>query len=320
MDDPDDWEALGEGRDTQYDPSKDAKIADLCLQGFSGAIRVASLFKMETERDAFVSSMAKLTGLSHVSEMKPKNVKAIKTIIGLAHILGEYLDKSWTEIMKVVSAVERLQLAWSTATATDQAAAPPQPSRPSKADTRSSTESRPYRRNLSNASELSVNMRRSSTFVRSDDLVNALSSGKMSPGFVKVMTELSSQVVAISIDKIFSNTVSLSSNAIIYFFRALCLASLEEVGLESSTAGQSVPSTPLATTFSAVPEGEQEDTDSALSGPPRMWEMCLYTGFFFKRLLKSPTTTSTEFGLSGLRYGESCSLTSIQSLAIQVSR
>jgi brefeldin A-inhibited guanine nucleotide-exchange protein len=260
VDDQEEWESLGEIQEvedfpqkTSRESGKELKIADLCLRGFSGSIRVASLFKMETERDAFVSSMAKLTGLVHVGELKPKNVKAIKTLVGGSIILGEYLEGSWIEVLKVVSAVERLQLAWNSTGSGER-------------EPRASSA-------VADMGYSSSSLRRSSTLLRGDDLAKEL--GSASPGLVKIMSELSSQSMDIAIDKVFSRTVGLSSNAIIHFFRSLCVASLEEVGLEymggSGVVGSGATS-PVRESFEAKsPMSPGHIGISAMSGPPRMY-------------------------------------------------
>ncbi|KAJ3386305.1 Brefeldin A-inhibited guanine nucleotide-exchange protein 2 [Lobulomyces angularis] len=268
VDDVEDWDTINAEEEAapKISITSEPKIADLCLQGFSGAIRVASLFRMETERDAFVSSMAKLTGLSHVAEMTPKNVKAIKTLFALANILGQYLEGSWVEVMKVVSSVERLQVAWNMSQdlinqgKNSSGGASQSGSRESLSGSRDD-----------NASA-SIYTRRSQSFTRPDDLVLAFTSGKLPLNLSKVFTEVSSQSMAVLVDKIFSNTVGLSSNAIIHFFKALCLISLEEVGLESATAGQSVASTPNIISSPNFPNSPGIPGKlSAMSGPPRMY-------------------------------------------------
>ncbi|KAJ3232185.1 Brefeldin A-inhibited guanine nucleotide-exchange protein 2 [Chytriomyces hyalinus] len=93
---------------------QELNVVDLCLDGFAGGIRVASLFKMEMEREAFVTSLTKLTGLSHFRDLKAKNGKAIKMMLGLTLNLMESLDSSWVHIIKVISQMERLQLLGST--------------------------------------------------------------------------------------------------------------------------------------------------------------------------------------------------------------
>ncbi|KAJ3071312.1 Brefeldin A-inhibited guanine nucleotide-exchange protein 2 [Podochytrium sp. JEL0797] len=89
---------------------EDMDVIDLCLEGFANGIKIASLFKMEMEREAFVTSLSKLTGLSHFRDFKPKNIKAIRTLLGLTLSFAEHLDSSWTHVIKVISQMERLQL------------------------------------------------------------------------------------------------------------------------------------------------------------------------------------------------------------------
>ena len=108
---------------------------------------------MTTERNAFVSSMAKLTNAD-----KAKNLKATQTIFSLANILGEHLAESWFEILKVVLMVQRV-------------------------------------------------LENKGTQIKNND------NGKND----KIWQELE-----LSIDRIFANTVNLSSSAILHFFKALC--------------------------------------------------------------------------------------------------
>ena len=39
----------------------DMKIAELCIEGFMHAIKISGYYLMNTERDAFVSSLSKFT-------------------------------------------------------------------------------------------------------------------------------------------------------------------------------------------------------------------------------------------------------------------
>jgi brefeldin A-inhibited guanine nucleotide-exchange protein len=91
--------------------SREPNVADLCLSGFSGAIRIACMFRLETERDAFVTCLAKLTYLSHFYDIRAKNIKAITTLIETAHSLGETLETGWVEVIKSLSLLEKMQMA-----------------------------------------------------------------------------------------------------------------------------------------------------------------------------------------------------------------
>lgn len=76
-------------------------VIDLCLTGFRAGIRIACIFRLEFERDAYVQALSRFTLLSiqnHVTEMKAKNLEAIKALIHVAHSDGNFLDKSWYKL------------------------------------------------------------------------------------------------------------------------------------------------------------------------------------------------------------------------------
>ena len=67
------------------------------------AIRIACIFHLELERNAFVQALARftlLTANSSVTEMKTKNIDTIKTLISVAHTDG---NKSWIIIVKSIN-------------------------------------------------------------------------------------------------------------------------------------------------------------------------------------------------------------------------
>lgn len=77
--------------------SDDARLTQLCLDGVRCAIRIACIFHLETERDAYMQALARFTLLtaSASAEIKSKNVECIKALITIAHTDGDYLGKSW---------------------------------------------------------------------------------------------------------------------------------------------------------------------------------------------------------------------------------
>lgn len=91
----------------------DPEIACLCLDGIRCAIRIACIFHMTLERDAYVQALARftlLTANSPINEMKAKNIDTIKTLIMVAHTDGNYLGTSWLDIVKCISQLELAQL------------------------------------------------------------------------------------------------------------------------------------------------------------------------------------------------------------------
>lgn len=88
----------------------DLDLITLSLEGFKQAIKIACLFDLELERNAFVTTLAKFTFLNNLGEMKAKNVEAIKTLLDVAMVDGNYLKGSWREVVTCVSQLERFQL------------------------------------------------------------------------------------------------------------------------------------------------------------------------------------------------------------------
>ena len=66
--------------------------------------------RMETERDAFVTSLAKFTFLDSVRDIQQKNIDCIKTLIAVALHEGNHLRQSWGPVLNCVSQLARLQL------------------------------------------------------------------------------------------------------------------------------------------------------------------------------------------------------------------
>lgn len=90
--------------------SDDIDLIKLSLEGFKQAIKIVCLFDLELERNAFVTTLAKFTFLNNFGEMKAKNVEAIKTLLDVAMVDGNYLKGSWREVLTCVSQLERFQL------------------------------------------------------------------------------------------------------------------------------------------------------------------------------------------------------------------
>ncbi|OAJ43833.1 hypothetical protein BDEG_27149 [Batrachochytrium dendrobatidis JEL423] len=213
-------------------------LSTLCLRGFSGAIRIACTFKLETERDAFVSSLAKLTSLGNFYNIKPKNVMAIRTLIDLSQDLAESMESSWVQIIKTISQIERMQMAVLHSAQPNMEVNVGSSLRDNRStDSHKSTSDRSFY-----SGETTDSGYRSSSF--GDHLPK-----KIPPALEHLVSDFQSQTSLIVIDRIFSKTINLSATAIIHFFRAVCQVSLEEVGIDAK--GQ-----PIMT---------------ATPGPPRMY-------------------------------------------------
>ena len=91
--------------------SDDNKITDLCIEGFMHAIKISGFYQMDTERDAFVSSLQKFTqiiisGNGPLREIKEKNLECIRKLLELATYDGNFLRKSWYYVLDCVSKID----------------------------------------------------------------------------------------------------------------------------------------------------------------------------------------------------------------------
>uniref|UniRef100_A0A673C2I4 SEC7 domain-containing protein n=1 Tax=Sphaeramia orbicularis TaxID=375764 RepID=A0A673C2I4_9TELE len=188
----------------------DPEVASLCLEGIRCAIRIACIFNMQLERDAYVQALARftlLTASSSITEMKQKNIDTIKTLITVAHTDGNYLGNSWHEILRCISQLELAQLIGT-----------------------------------------GVKTRYISGVVRDRDVgIKGLPSGteefmplglgnlvgsqdkRQMAHIQESVGETSSQSVVVAVDRIFTGSTRLDGNAIVDFVRWLCAVSMDEL-------------------------------------------------------------------------------------------
>uniref|UniRef100_A0A671WUY7 ARF guanine nucleotide exchange factor 2 n=1 Tax=Sparus aurata TaxID=8175 RepID=A0A671WUY7_SPAAU len=171
----------------------DPEVASLCLEGIRCAIRIACIFSMQLERDAYVQALARftlLTASSSITEMKQKNIDTIKTLITVAHTDGNYLGNSWHEILRCISQLELAQLIGT-----------------------------------------GVKTRYISGVVRDKDVGNLVGSQdkRQMAHIQESVGETSSQSVVVAVDRIFTGSTRLDGNAIVDFVRWLCAVSMDEL-------------------------------------------------------------------------------------------
>ncbi|EMP35746.1 Brefeldin A-inhibited guanine nucleotide-exchange protein 2 [Chelonia mydas] len=189
----------------------DTDVASLCLEGIRCAIRIACIFGMQLERDAYVQALARfslLTASSSITEMKQKNIDTIKTLITVAHTDGNYLGNSWHEILKCISQLELAQLIGT------------------GVKTR-------YLSGSGREREGSIK-----SYTSGGEEFMGLGLGNLVGGGVdkrhmasiqESVGETSSQSVVVAVDRIFTGSTRLDGNAIVDFVRWLCAVSMDEL-------------------------------------------------------------------------------------------
>ncbi|KAK3036128.1 hypothetical protein RJ639_031709, partial [Escallonia herrerae] len=104
------WAPMLAAFSVPLDQSDDEIVIAQCLEGFRSAIHVTAVMSMKTHRDAFVTSLAKFTSLHSPADIKQKNIDAIKAVVTIADEDGNYLQEAWEHILTCVSRFEHLHL------------------------------------------------------------------------------------------------------------------------------------------------------------------------------------------------------------------
>uniref|UniRef100_A0A8D0HQT5 ARF guanine nucleotide exchange factor 2 n=1 Tax=Sphenodon punctatus TaxID=8508 RepID=A0A8D0HQT5_SPHPU len=189
----------------------DTEVASLCLEGIRCAIRIACIFGMQLERDAYVQALARfslLTASSSITEMKQKNIDTIKTLITVAHTDGNYLGNSWHEILKCISQLELAQLI-GTGVKTRYLSG-------------SGREREGSIKGYTSGGEEFMGL----------GLGNLVGGGvdkRQMASIQESVGETSSQSVVVAVDRIFTGSTRLDGNAIVEFVRWLCAISMDEL-------------------------------------------------------------------------------------------
>ncbi|KAL6004773.1 Brefeldin A-inhibited guanine nucleotide-exchange protein 2 [Asimina triloba] len=104
------WAPMLAAFSVPLDQSDDEIIIGQCLEGLRYAIHVTAVMSMKTHRDAFVTSLAKFTSLHSAADIKQKNIDAIKALLTIADEDGNYLQEAWEHVLTCVSRFEHLHL------------------------------------------------------------------------------------------------------------------------------------------------------------------------------------------------------------------
>ncbi|GAB5354605.1 hypothetical protein AAMO2058_000133400 [Amorphochlora amoebiformis] len=86
----------------------DPHVARLCLDNYRAAVHLSSLFGMDTPRDAFVKSLQHFSLLGTTNPLTYKNVEAIKMLLQIAYTEGDYLQDSWSVVLQCISEYDKL--------------------------------------------------------------------------------------------------------------------------------------------------------------------------------------------------------------------
>uniref|UniRef100_A0A7N0U676 SEC7 domain-containing protein n=1 Tax=Kalanchoe fedtschenkoi TaxID=63787 RepID=A0A7N0U676_KALFE len=212
------------------DQSDDRIATSQCLLGFRYAVHVTAVIGMQTQRDAFVTTVAKFTLLHSVADMKQKNVDAVKAMMSIAIEDGNYLQEAWEHVLTCLSRFEHLQLLGE--------GAPSDASFFSKYSSNLESDERAQKSpgyptikkkgTLQNPAVAAAV--RGGSYDSTTSGVNT--SGLVSPEQVNnfiLNLNLLDQIGTFELNHIFAHSQRLNSEAIVAFVRALCKVSMQEL-------------------------------------------------------------------------------------------
>ncbi|KAL3514922.1 hypothetical protein ACH5RR_021824 [Cinchona calisaya] len=210
------------------DQSDDKEATSQCLQGFRHAVHVTAVMGMQTQRDAFVTSVAKFTYLHCAADMKQKNVDAVKAIISIAIECGNHLEESWEHVLTCLSRFEHLQLLGEGAPSDASFLGTTNAETDEKALKSAGFPSLKKKGNLQNPAVVAVVRGGSydSTSIGANSL--GLVTTEQINNFIANLNLLE-QIGRFELNHIFAHSQRLNSEAIVAFVRALCKVSMSEL-------------------------------------------------------------------------------------------
>ncbi|KAL7237234.1 hypothetical protein ACSBR2_003510 [Camellia fascicularis] len=210
------------------DRSDDKAATSQCLQGFRHAVHVTAVMGMQTQRDAFVTTVAKFTYLHCAADMKQKNVDAVKAIIAIAIEDGNHLQEAWEHILTCLSRFEHLQLLGEGAPSDASFFTVSNAEADEKSLKATGFPSLKKKGSLQNAAVAAVV--RGGSYDSTSIGVN--SSGLVTPeqinNFISNLNLLE-QIGNFELNHIFAHSQRLNSEAIVAFVKALCKVSMSEL-------------------------------------------------------------------------------------------
>lgn len=179
----------------------DLETIQTCLTGFKYSIRIVCLFEIGIARLAFVRTLAWFTSLNNLHEIRQKNILGIRALLDVALSEGNELKDSWKDVLTAVSQLERLQLI----------------------SNGIEEESIPDMNRIQGRTSSETSRSRQSFQTPRPSLKRVSSYSSV------VAEEARSREITVAIDRIFTQSATLSGSAIIHFVRALSEVSNEEI-------------------------------------------------------------------------------------------
>jgi brefeldin A-inhibited guanine nucleotide-exchange protein len=237
-------------------PDTDRELIVQCIDGFSIAVQIASLFEMDTERQALASALAKFTKLHALPEIRSKNVDCIRILLKIAIEGGDTLGETWVDVLRAVSLLERYRSLFSPRRSGPPSRRPAGNELPSTDDDAlvGTTRSRPGTASGSRSPTVSLEDPANSSTHPLGDLrlpdpsddqstnhrwskvgLHPQADHAPDPGMDQIPPAVREQLVEIfqsaDLERVFTQTTTLSAAAMLDFMEALCRVAFEELEL-----------------------------------------------------------------------------------------
>ncbi|KAK2077578.1 hypothetical protein QBZ16_004423 [Prototheca wickerhamii] len=103
------WAPVLGALSTVFEETDDPRWVVLCLAGFVAAANLACALRAPTLRDAYVSSLARFTMLHNPGALRLKHAQAFRALLVVAEANGNALGPCWQDVLRCVSRFELLQ-------------------------------------------------------------------------------------------------------------------------------------------------------------------------------------------------------------------
>ena len=258
-------------------------VVTTSLRGFSNSVHIASEFGMSTERDAFVTMLAKYTYLESMRAMSWRNIESFTTLVHIALTDGNGLGHSWAQILKCLSEFQRLHMIGTGAKTDAQLFFPDNPTAP--------TPSKPIVASSSKALSSSTSTRISVIIQPTRPRQSKEGHSKSDAHLVDEQNSVSlvDKVDVVAIDRIFSSSATLGPEAIVHFVSTLCAVSREEL---------SSPTDPQIYSLQKLVEIAYYNMSRVRMVWSRIWEVL---GDFFTEVGQHPNPSIAMYAVDSLR-------------------
>ncbi|KAL6603004.1 hypothetical protein ACP70R_043365 [Stipagrostis hirtigluma subsp. patula] len=222
------WAPMMAAFSVLLDQCDDKAATAQCLKGLRFAVHITSVMCMQTQRDAFLTSIAKFTSLHSAADMKQKNVDAMKAIISIAIEDGNYLQEAWEHVLTCLSRFEQLHLLGEGVPTDASFLTVPLTESEEKFQKSTSGLSSKKTNSLQNPAVMAAVRGGSYDSTVAKASASALVTPEQINNFLSNINLLD-QISIVELNHIFAHSQRLNSDAIVAFVKALCKVSMTEL-------------------------------------------------------------------------------------------